>query len=87
MKYLVQWKGFTAEYDSWEREKDLENMKMVVAKFERILNAKVRRLEKLDMIEERDFRRREVPGKYTVKMLYRWNNSKFENKYLKMLKN
>jgi len=36
-------------------------------------------------MEERDFRRREVPGKYTVKMLYRWNNGNFEDKYLKIL--
>ena len=25
VKYLVRWKGFTAEHDSWEREEDLEN--------------------------------------------------------------
>jgi len=37
------------------------------------------------MVEERDFRRRELSGKYTVKMLYGWNDGKFENKYLKKL--
>ena len=31
----------------------------------------VRRQEKLDIAEEKDFRREELPGKYTVKMLYR----------------
>ena len=35
------------------------------------MNAEVRRQEKLDMAEERDFRRRELPGKFTAKMLYR----------------
>ena len=43
MKYLVQWKGFIAEYDSWEREEDLENVKEVVAEFEGRLNTEVRR--------------------------------------------
>jgi len=37
------------------------------------------------MAEEKDFRRRELPGKYTTKMLYRWNDRRFENKYLKKL--
>jgi len=34
------------------------------------MNAEVKRQEKLDMAEEKDFRRRELPGKFTVKMLY-----------------
>jgi len=31
VKYLMQWKEFIAEHDSWEREKDLENAKEMVA--------------------------------------------------------
>jgi len=27
----------------------------------------------------------ELPGKYTAKLLYGWNNGKFEEKYLKKL--
>ena len=46
--------------------------------FEGRMNAKVRKQEKLDMIEEKDFRRGELLGKYTVKILYRWDNGKFE---------
>ena len=37
------------------------------------------------MAEERDFRRGELPGKYMVKMLYRQNDGKFEEKYLRKL--
>jgi len=36
-------------------------------------------------VEEGDFRRRELPGKYIAKMLYKWNNRKFKNEYLKKL--
>ena len=36
-------------------------------------------------MEERDFRRGELPGKYTVKMLYGWDDGKFEEKYLRKL--
>jgi len=81
----VQWKGFTVEYNIWKKEKDLENTKEIVAKFEGRLNIKVRRQEKLDIVEERDFRREELLEKYMAKILYGWNNGKFKNKYLKKL--
>jgi len=38
------------------------------------------------MTGEEDFRRRELPGKHMVKILYGWDNRKFEDKYLKKLK-
>jgi len=34
------------------------------------MNAEVRRQEKLDMTEEKDCKRKELLGKYIVKMLY-----------------
>ena len=49
------------------------------------MNTEVRRQEKLDMAEERDLRREELLEKYMAKILYRWDNGKFENKYLKRL--
>jgi len=49
------------------------------------MNAEVRRQEKLDMAEERDFRRGKLPEKFMVKMLYRWNDGKFEEEYLRKL--
>jgi len=71
VKYLVLYKGFTVKYDSWEREEDLKNTKKVVVKFEERVNAEVRRQKKLNMTEERDLRKGELPEKYMVKMLYR----------------
>jgi len=56
-----------------------------VAEFERRLNVEVRKKEKLNMLEKRDFRRKELLGKYMVKMLYGWNNREFEEKYLRKL--
>jgi len=70
VKYLVQWKGFMAEHNSWEKKEDLENTKELVAEFEEKMNIGVRRQEKLDMAEEKDFRRGELPEKYTARMLY-----------------
>ena len=45
----------------------------------------IRKQEKLDMVEERDFRRGELLGKFMAKMLYRWDDGKFEEEYLKKL--
>jgi len=42
----------------------------VVAEFKERFNADVRRQEKLDIVEERDFRREKLLEKYIVKMLY-----------------
>jgi len=84
-KYLVRWKGFMAEHDTWERKEDLENVREVLEKFEGRMNAEVRRQEKLDMAEEKDFRQGELSGKFTAKMLYGWNDGKFEEEYLRKL--
>jgi len=59
-----------AEQNIWEREKDLGNAREVVGEFEKRMNAEIRRQEKLDRMEEKDFRRRELLGKYIAKILY-----------------
>jgi len=40
---LVRWKGFTAEHNSWKKEKDLGNAREVVEEFKGRMNAEVRR--------------------------------------------
>ena len=49
------------------------------------MNAEIKRQEKIDMVEESDFRRRELPGKFTAKMLYGCDDRKFKEEYLKKL--
>ena len=84
-KYLVRWKGFTAEHNTWEKRNNLENAREALEEFKGRMNVEVRRQEKLDMVEKKDFRREELPGRYIVKMLYGWDNGKFEKKYLRKL--
>ena len=84
-KYLVRWKGFTAEEDTWERKENLKNAGEALEDFEGRINAEIRRQEKIDIAEERDFKRGELPGKFTAKMLYGWDDRKFEKEYLKKL--
>jgi len=42
-KYLVHWKGFIVEHNTWEREEDLGNAREVVKKFEGKMSAEVRK--------------------------------------------
>ena len=37
------------------------------------------------MAEKKDFRREELPRKYIIKILYKQNDEKFKNKYLRKL--
>ena len=43
----------------------------MVAEFEGRMNAEVRQQEMLDIVEERNFRRKELLGKYMAKILYK----------------
>jgi len=53
----------------------LENAKELITEFEEKLNTEVRKQKKLNMTDEKNFRREKLQKKYIVKMLYKWNNS------------
>ena len=65
-KYLIRWKRFMAEGDTWERKENLKNMKELIKEFEQE-GVEVRRQEE----EVDEYRRMELLGKYTAKLLYR----------------
>ena len=64
---------------------NLKNAEELIEKFEERMNTEVRRQERIYMAEERNFRRGELLGKFTARMLYGWDNGKFEKEYLKKL--
>jgi len=68
-KYLIQWKGFTAEGDTWERRENLKNAEELIKEFEQE-EVVVRQ----EVEEEGEDRRMELLGKYTAKLLYGWDN-------------
>ena len=49
------------------------------------MNTEMRRQEKIDIVEERDFKKGELPEKFIAKMLYGQNDGKFKKEYLKKL--
>jgi len=59
-----------AEHNIWERREDLGNAKEALEKFKGRMNVEVRRQEKINMAEERDFRRGELLRKFMVRILY-----------------
>ena len=69
----------------WERREDLGNVEEVLEEFKRRRSVEVKRQEKINIAEEQDFRKGELPEKFTVKMLYRWDDRKFEEEYLRKL--
>ena len=79
-KYLIWWKGFTAEGDTWERRQNLKNAEELNKEFERRKVVVRRQVEK-----EEEYKRMELPGKYTAKLLYGWDNQRFEEEYLSKL--
>jgi len=58
-----------AEEDSWEREANLKNAKEAVKEYEKEYGKKGRRVKG---------EHREMPGRFTAKMLYRWDDGKFD---------
>ena len=63
----------------------MKNVEEALEEFEGRMSAEIRKQERIDMVEERDFRRGELPEKFTARMLYRWDNGKFKKEYLKKL--
>ena len=91
-RYLVCWKGFMAENDTWEKGEDLGNAKELVEEFKGRLNAEVRQQKNIEAEREikknprvEKYRRSKLLRKYTAKLLYGWNDGKFEEKYLRKL--
>ena len=68
-KYLIRWKGFTAEGDTWERKENLKNAEELIEEF-KWGEVVVRR-----QVEEKgEYKRMELLGKYTAKLLYGWDD-------------
>ena len=66
------------EEDTWEPRENLGNARDLVEKFEEEYREKSRWAKKED---HREFHRGELPGRYTAKMLYRWDDRRFDQEY------
>ena len=81
LKYLVRWKGYVAEKDTWEGLEDLKNARNLVEEFKKeIRKEEVRRVEKrkgkqkaieVELNPEvEELKRNELPEKYIARILF-----------------
>ena len=79
-KYLVRWKGFTAESDMWEGRENLENVKEAIEEYEKEYRRDMEDVAWQER-EEGMFQQRELPGRFTVKKLYGWSDKQYDQEY------
>ena len=77
-KFLVRWKGYTMEEDTWENRENLENAKELVEEFERIYREEVKELRWQKQEEEEKEFSQELPREFTAKLLYGWEKRRYK---------
>ena len=77
-KFLVRWKGYTAEEDTWESRENLENAKELVEEFERVYKKEDKKLRRQEQKEEEKEFCQELPREFTAKLLYGWGKRRYE---------
>jgi len=80
------------EENMWKGLENLKNAMKKVEKFEKgrfeeeIRRIRLRKGKEIKLNSEAEkFKRGELPRRYTAKLLYGWNNKKFDEEYLKKL--
>jgi len=79
-KYLVCWKGFTAESDTWEGRENLKNAQEAIEEFKKEYRWDMEDVARQEH-EEETFQRRELPGRFMAKKLYRWLDKQYDQEY------
>jgi len=69
-KFLVRWKGYMVEKDTWESRENLENAKELVEEFEREYREEVEELRQQEQEEEEKEFSQELPREFMAKLLY-----------------
>ena len=83
-KYLVWWKGCTAEEDTWESKENLKNVMELVKEFEKeYCREEEEEVRWQEVNEDRKTFSRELPERYMAKLLYGWGNKKYNQEYWK----
>ena len=77
-KFLVRWKGYTAEADTWEDRGNLRNTGKLVEEFEREYGEEDKEVRRQEQIEEERVFDRGLPERYTAKLIYGWGNRKYK---------
>ena len=79
-KYLIQWKEFTVESDTWKGKENLDNAKEAIEKFEKEYRRDIEDIRRQKR-EEGTFRREELPKRFIVKKLFEWSDKRYNKEY------
>jgi len=77
-KFLVRWKGYTVEEDTWKNRENLGNVKELVEDFEREYGKEVEELRWQEQEEEEKEFSRELPREFIARILYGWRRKRYE---------
>jgi len=85
-KYLVRWKGFTAEGDTWESQENLRNAEDLLKEFEEEYGRDDKEVRRQEAVEEdEDYWRGGFPGRYAARRLFGWSDGEYDRRYWQRL--
>ena len=79
-KYLVCWKGFTVESDTWEGRENLKNAKEAIKEFEKEYRQDMEDIARQEC-KEGTFRKGKLPGRFMTRKLFRWSDKRYNQEY------
>ena len=92
MKYLVKWKGYIMEENTWKGLENLKNAREKIEEFEKgrfeeeIQRIRLKKEKEIKLnLEAEEFKRGKLLRRYMAKLLYGWDDKKFDEEYLKKL--
>ena len=77
-KFLVRWKGYIAEEDTWKNRENLGNAKELVEEFERKYEEEVEELRWQELEEEKREFSWKLPREFIAKLIYKWGKRRYE---------
>jgi len=77
-KFLVRWKGYTAEGDTSKNKENLGNAKELVEEFERKYEEEVGELRQQELKEEEREFSQELPREFMAKLIYGWGKRRYK---------
>jgi len=83
-KYMVCWKEFTVESDTWEGRENLKNAKKAIKEFKKEYRQDIEDIARQEC-EKGTFRRGELPGRFTARKLFGWSDKRYDQEYWRRL--